>query len=162
MNNGIQKAWDGSLWYTNIFLKIYDWFALGFSCRFIWGCKADNITDLYNQHVTGNHLDIGIGTGYFLDRCTFPVDKPQITIVDLNPYALGIAKKRLARYNPEAHIRDVLKPLNIGNRRFDSIGLAHLFHCLPGNIESKGVVFQNIKELLKPGGVVFGSTFLSG
>lgn len=160
MKGSIQKAWDGSSSYTNIFLRIYNWFALGLTCRFIWGCKADNITRLYNQHVTGNHLDIGIGTGYFLDRCIFPVSNPKITLIDINPYALRIAKKRLARYNPEVHVRDVLKPLNIGDNRFDSIGLAHLFHCLPGNIKSKGIVFQNLNRLLKPGGVIFGSTFV--
>ena len=162
MNDNFQKAWDGSSWCTNIFLKIYDWFALGFTCPFIWGCKAENIIRLYNQHMTGNHLDIGIGTGYFLDKCVFPVKKPEITIIDINPFALKMAKKRLARYNPGGYVRDVLKPLDIGNVLFDSIGLAHLFHCLPGDMKSKGIVFHNLKKLLKPGGVIFGSTFLTG
>ena len=66
MSETPQKAWDGTMWYANPFLGIYDWFALGFTCRFIWGCEAKNIVDLYNKHVSGNHLDIGCGTGYFL------------------------------------------------------------------------------------------------
>ena len=154
-------AWDGSVWYTNLFLRIYDWFALGFTCRFIWGCKSENIVKLYNEHVSSNHLDLGCGTGFFLDKCTFPTNNPNITLVDLNPYPLNIAKKRLARYKPRIHAADVLKPLDLGNSGFDSIGLTHLLHCLPGDIRSKGIVFDNLKELLTPFGVTFGSTFLT-
>lgn len=156
-----QTAWDGSIWYTNPFLRIYDWFALGFTCRFIWGCKSENILELYNKHVSGNHLDIGCGTGFFLDKCRFPTENPVITLVDLNPYALEIAKKRLARYRPRIHAGDILQPLEIGNNGFDSIGLTHLLHCLPGDMKSKGIVFTNLKALLSPSGVIYGSTFLA-
>jgi hypothetical protein len=40
--------------------------------------------------------------------------------------------------------------------------MMNLLHCLPGNIRSKGVVFENLKALLNPGGIVFGSTILYG
>jgi hypothetical protein len=37
-----------------------------------------------------------------------------------------------------------------------------LLHCLPGDIESKGVVLDHCEQVLAPGGVVFGSTVLNG
>ena len=37
-----------------------------------------------------------------------------------------------------------------------------LLHCLPGNMATKDVVFDHCKTVLAPGGVVFGSTVLSG
>jgi hypothetical protein len=57
---------------------------------------------------------------------------------------------------------NVLEPINIDTPGFDSIGIMNLLHCLPGNVKSKGVVFNNLKVLLNPNGVVFGSTFLYG
>ena len=160
MSTNHQKAWDGSEWYTNAFLGIYDWFVLGLHCRFFWGCSSKRILDLYNQHVSGNHLDIGVGTGYFLDKCRFPVDSPRLALVDLNPHSLDIARKRLARYRPETYRRDVLQSLDIGGPKFDSISITHLLHCLPGDMDSKGAVFPNLKSLLNPGGTLFGCTFL--
>jgi len=158
LNN--QKAWDGTQWYTNAFLGVYDWFALGLHCRFIWGCDSKNIVDFYSKHVSGNHLDVGTGTGYFLDKCRFPVHNPRLTLVDLNPHSLDMAQKRMSRYHPAVYCRDVLQPLGIKDSGFDSISITHLLHCLPGDMDSKGVVFQNLKSLLNPGGVLFGCTFI--
>ena len=157
-----QKAWDGTRWYTNAFLRIYDWFALGLHCRFIWGCNSKNIIDFYSKHISGNHLDVGTGTGYFLDKCRFPVENPRLTLVDLNPRSLDMARKRLLRYHPTAYRRDILQPFGIGDSGFDSISITHLLHCLPGYMDNKGIVFQNLKPLLNPGGVLFGCTFIQG
>jgi SAM-dependent methyltransferase len=156
-----QKRWDGSAWFTNFFMSIYDWFALGINCRFIWGCKSENIIELYNEHVSGNHLDIGCGTGYFLNKCSFPNNNPTITLFDLNPRSLKIAAKRLKRYRPATYAGDILQPLEIGNHTFDSIALVHLLHCLPGDMKSKEPAIQNIKKCLTTSGIIFGSTFLS-
>ena len=116
--------------------------------------------DFYSKHVSGNHLDVGTGTGYFLDKCRFPVESPRLTLVDLNPRSLDMAQIRLARYHPEVYCRDVLRPLGIGDSGFDSMSITHLLHCLPGDMDSKGVVFHNLKPLLNPGGVLFGCTFI--
>lgn len=152
----------GQALYTRSFLSIYDWFALGLNCRFLWQCPSDRVLRLYNEHVTGNHMDVGVGTGYFLDNCRFPTPNPRLAIVDLNPNSLAVARKRLARYSPEVYRRNVLEPLGISTRRFDSIGLSHVLHCLPGTTESKAVVFEHLKVLLNPGGVLFGTTLLYG
>ncbi len=45
-------------------------------------------------------------------------------------------------------------------RNFDSIALTNLLHCLPGTMKMKGIVFENVRSLLNPGRVVFGSTIL--
>src|SRR6185436_19329215 len=54
----------------------------------------------------------------------------------------------------------VLEPLQIEPADFESIAINYLLHCLPGNIPGKGIVFQSLKRLLKPGGVLFGTTIL--
>ena len=161
MSEKLYQVWDGSNWYTNLFLRVYDWFALGFSCRYILGCKSENIIKLYNKHVSRNHLDLGCGTGFFLDRCRFPASNPNITLVDINPFSLKIAEKRLARYQLKIYVADVLKSMDFCNGSFDSVSLSHLLHCLPGDMSSKGVIFNNLKKCLTPSSVIFGSTFLA-
>ncbi len=37
---------------------------------------------LYDQYVSANHLDIGVGTGYFLDHCRFPAANPRLALMD--------------------------------------------------------------------------------
>src|SRR5262249_7044284 len=58
--------------YTKRMLTVYDFVVLVISNRLIWKCPSRRILELYNRHVTGNHLHVGVGTGYFLARCRFP------------------------------------------------------------------------------------------
>jgi hypothetical protein len=62
-------------------------------------------------------------------------------------------------------IADVLEPLpdDLPGRPFDSVGLNYLLHCLPGAMPDKAAtVFANVAPHVGPGGVVFGSTILTG
>jgi ubiquinone/menaquinone biosynthesis C-methylase UbiE len=147
--------------YTKLFLSLYDFAALGFGLRFIWGCPSHKLVQLYNDNVTANHLDIGVGTGYFMDKCRFPSPQPRVALMDLNVNSLETTAKRLTRYHPETYKRNVLEPFNLKAPPFDSIGMTHLLHCLPGNMETKGVVFKYAREILNPGGIIFGSTILN-
>ncbi|MDP9317221.1 MAG: class I SAM-dependent methyltransferase [Chloroflexota bacterium] len=158
--SNIAQAYAGARVYRRPVLAIYDQFVLGFSSSFIWQCPAQVISDWYNTYITGDHLDIGVGTGYFLDTCRFPTPAPRITLVDLNPSTLHAAGRRLNRYDPSACIANVLAPLPLHTERFDSIGLNYVLHCLPGTMETKGSIFAQLKPLLRPGGVLFGSTIL--
>ncbi len=155
-----QRFWASHAIYTRLFLAAYDRLALGLMSRFVWECPSDSIVKLYNQYISANHLDVGVGTGYFLDRCTFPVPNPRLVLADINPTSLAFARKRLARYSPQSYCHNALQPLEIDGPRFDSIGVNHLLHCLPVTMQAKGTVFEHLKTLLNPGGVLFGTTFL--
>jgi len=150
----------GAAAYAPAALAFYDLAVLGFSNSFIWKCPSRVILDFYNQHISDRHLDIGVGTGYFLDLCRFPSPAPTIALLDLNPNSLTKTAGRLRRYNPSCHMGDVLQPIEIGLTGFGSIGLNYLLHCVPGDLVSKSIVFQHLKTLLRDGGVMFGSTIL--
>ncbi|HEX6291722.1 MAG TPA: class I SAM-dependent methyltransferase [Herpetosiphonaceae bacterium] len=152
-------ATAGSAIYGRPLLSVYDLIVLWFSNRFAWRCPTPQILDFYNRQVGAQHLDIGVGTGYFLDKCRFPTPNPAITIVDLNANSLRATAERIKRYQPTSIRANVLEPLPVSTS-FDSIGINYVLHCLAGNMESKAVVFDNLKPLLKPGGVVFGTTIL--
>ena len=155
-----EDAAKGAAIYTPLNLALYDLFVVGFSNSSVWRCSRQKILDLYNQHISDRHLDIGVGTGYFLDRCRFPSSAPTLALLDLNPNSLAKTAKRLRRYTPSCHSGNVLHPIDIGVSNFASIGLNYLLHCLPGNLQSKSVVFEHVKPLLREGGVLFGSTIL--
>jgi len=148
--------------YTKRMLGIYDFLVLGLSNRPIWRCPTQRLVEHYNRHVTANHLDVGVGTGYFLDRCRFPSNAPRVALMDLNQNALDFASHRIARYAPETYVRNVLEPIPIDAVKFGSVGINYLLHCLPGTIESKSVAFDHLKTLMNPGAVIFGSTLLQG
>ncbi len=146
--------------YTPARLALYDLFILGLSCRFVWRCPKRNFLELYDRNVGARHLDVGVGTGYFLDRCRFPAERPQITLLDPSEACLRKASKRLARYSPRIVKANVLEPLEISPARFDSVALNGVLHCLPGTLEQKAAAFGNLKPFVGKDAVVFGSTIL--
>jgi hypothetical protein len=150
----------GAAAYSPFVLAIYDLEVLGFELPVIFKCSPRKILDLYDEHVSGAHLDVGVGTGYFLDRCRFPVANPVVHLMDLNTNSLRKAADRIRRYRPVMHHWNVLEPIREELPLFDSIGAANFLHCLPGNMSSKEVVFRNLNPLLREGGVFFGSTVL--
>ncbi|ADB34842.1 Methyltransferase type 12 [Kribbella flavida DSM 17836] len=150
----------GAAQYSTAMLRWYDLAVLEVNCRLLWRCPPRTMLELYQRNIGARHLDLGPGTGYFLDRCTFGVRRPQLTLLDLNPDVLTTAAHRLRRYNPTTHLRNVLEPLALGDNRFDSAGLNMVLHCIPGPISAKAGVFDRIIPYLEPGARIFGSTIL--
>jgi hypothetical protein len=154
------SAEAGAAIYNRWILSIYDVGVIQLSNRFAWRCPSPLMLDFYNQHISANHLDVGVGTGYFLDRCRFPSAAPRIALLDLNPNSLNVTAGRLRRYRPSTHVGNVLEPIQLDAPKFDSIGLNYVLHCLPGTMRSKGAAFGHLVTWLNPGGVLFGTTIL--
>ena len=140
-------------------LRYYDWL-LELTCNRIWRCSIDRTLALYQRHLSSNHLEVGVGTGYFLDRSRFPRGAPRLALLDLNPHCLKHTEARLARFAPEVYSANALAPIELGVRGFDSIAINYVLHCMAGALPEKGIALANLKRLLNPGGVLFGSTVL--
>jgi len=146
--------------YTRRTLRLYDWWVLGLSNRFIWRCPTERLEEHYRCHLSGNHLEVGVGTGFFLDRCLEEGTR-RLTLLDANRYCLNHAAARLGRFRPELHQENALDPLPPLGAPFDSIGLNYLLHCIPGPMEWKaGTVFDRLLPSLHDEGTLFGSTIL--
>jgi SAM-dependent methyltransferase len=154
-------AYRGQALYTARTLRAYDAVVVKLSNSLVWRCPARRILEQYDRHVSTAHLDVGPGTGYYLGRCRFPGEAPDITLLDPNADVLRYAAHRLARYRPATKAADVLKPIGLELVSFRSVALSYVLHCLPGDIDSKAVVFDNLGPLLEPGGVIFGTTILN-
>ncbi len=152
----------GQAVYSKLTLSFYDFWVLGISNRYIWKCPTDVLLRHFNEHVSSNHLDIGVGTGYFLDHCQFPTDNVRLGLMDLNQNSLDCTARRVRRYNPEQYRCNVLEPVAIDVPPYNSISLNYLLHCLPGSFNEKSCVFDNIDHLLGPHGNVFGATIVQG
>lgn len=151
---------DGIKAYTNLGLHLYDALVIRGVAPYIWGCPPEVFLDHYCKHVSPNHADIGVGTGYFLDRCDFGPRTPRIALIDLQPNCLEYAAVRLARYRPEAYLRDACAPLS-GIYPFDSIALGGILHCLPGDMRQKAHVFDCVRGIARPGARLFGYTLVN-
>ena len=151
----------GQAVYSRRMLGWYDFIVLTVSNRWIWRCPTSRLLSWYDRHVSARHLDVGVGTGWFLDHCRFPVERPEITLLDLNENCLAAAAQRIQRYRPRTVRADVLRRIDLQGAMFDSIGVNYLLHCLPGDLAAKACVFDHLAEHLAPAGVLFGSTLLS-
>ncbi len=154
-------AYAGQRVYNPLTLAGYDWYVLSLSNALVWRCPTPRLLRLYDEHVSAAHLDVGVGTGYFLDKCRFPVPAPRITLLDLNPHPLRTAARRIKRYRPQICQANVLEPIQWDGPEFGSIAVHYLLHCLPGTIADKAAVFANLKPLLHDGCPLFGSTILN-
>lgn len=146
--------------YTRTGLALYDWWVLGFSNRRIWKCDTEKILDLYKAHLSPNHLEVGVGTGYFLEK-TLSDASQRVALFDINVNCLEKTSKRIAGYQPLVFQGNILEPVDLQGARFNSIGINYLLHCLPGRLEDKAEkVFDHLLPHLDNDGVVFGSTLL--
>jgi ubiquinone/menaquinone biosynthesis C-methylase UbiE len=118
----------------------------------------------YQAAVGARHLEIGVGTGYFPAHARFPVNDPEITLVDLNETSLDHTAKRIAHLAPRWVVADARQPLRLAGvpeNHYDSVALNLVLHCIPGDLIKKGAVIANAAAALVPGGKLYGSTILS-
>jgi 2-polyprenyl-3-methyl-5-hydroxy-6-metoxy-1,4-benzoquinol methylase len=160
MTSTTEQIAAGQAAYTKRTLPVYDIVVLGISNRFIWRCPSSEILRYYDECVSGNHLDVGVGTGYFLDHCQFPSQSPRVALMDLNANSLEFASHRISRYSPETYRQNILEPIATDIPKFESVGVNYLLHCLPGSIAEKAVLFDHLHPLMNPGATLFGSTIL--
>jgi ubiquinone/menaquinone biosynthesis C-methylase UbiE len=151
-------SYKGQAGYNPFLLVIYDPFVLGFMARAVWRCPIPPVVERYRRFLGHRHLDVGPGTGYFIEKSAPPVGT-EVTLLDPNPNVLARASRRLAAMQPVTIEADVMKPLPVDGR-FDSAALSFVLHCLRGPQSHKAVAIRNVADVLAPEGVLFGGTVL--
>lgn len=156
------KSEAGAAVYSPWVLKIYDLWVLGLSNRLVWRCPTSTVLlPFFRKGLSERHLDIGVGTGYYLEHSTL---RPQqeLTLLDLNANSLAAARERIAPMLPKTIVADILEPgTALQGTEFDSISLFYLLHCLPGALSEKGPrVFGLLSQHLSDQGTLYGATIL--
>ncbi len=149
----------GSAWvYSNFTLWFYDFVVHSLSARFAWKVDVNNMHQLYRNYLDKkNHLEIGVGTGLFLEP---QVDSSSnIDIADVNPNTLSMVEAKLIKKgaNVSPVSLDLYEPFDLG-KRYQSIGFNYVLHCLEGD---KQAVLERIKTHMAEDGVLFGSTLVN-
>lgn len=144
--------------YTPFALRFYDLAVHGLSNRLAWRCPTSRVAALYENCLSANHLEAGVGTGLFLDRAGDRFDR--LVLADINEHCLERAARRLARFEPQLLQANLLEPLGSDRAPFDSVGLTYVLHCLPGTMAEKLVAVDHLKPLMAAGATLFGATIL--
>lgn len=145
--------------YNRVILGVYNIGVVWVSNTFIWRCSRHELLATYTKNTAVKHLDIGPGTGWYLDHLQAP--PVSLTLFDLNANSLAVSRKALARLDPTCVEGNVLLPLSGVPGTFGSIGATYLFHCVPGDWASKGVAFGHLAAKLDADGLLFGATVLN-
>ncbi|MCJ1459114.1 hypothetical protein MMC28_009491 [Mycoblastus sanguinarius] len=141
----------GASVYKPWLLFIYDWLVLGLFSTYAWCCCTISTSlPFFRDNVSRSHPDIGVGTGYYLSNSSLSADV-SVTLLDLNPSSLRVAKARLNRPGVQTIQHDILLPLD-PTRKYESISMFFLLHCLPGPPSRKMALFHNLKNNLAPWG----------
>lgn len=156
-----QKLSKSQKYFNRFNLAFYDLILFGFVSRNAWQCPTAFLDNHYAKHVSSNHLEVGPGTGFLLNRVTLATDNPRMVLMDLSQSCLDKSGKRLKRFTPTLCRQNILEPINHRLDKFDSIAINYVLHCVPGRFKQKGIAFSHLKTLLKEDGVLFGSTVLS-
>ena len=151
-------AYRGQADYTPQLLALYDRVVIGFLGWFLWRVPLEPIMEGYRRHIRDDHLDVGPGTGWFIERSSLP-DGSKVTLLDPNPNVLRHASRKLRRLDVTTVQADVLKPLPVQGP-FDSAALNLVIHCLPGPMSRKALAIEHIAAVLTPTATLFGATVL--
>lgn len=150
----------GAAIYRKPVLAVYDTAVVRLSNTYAWRCDRGRQLALYRDNIGARHLDVGPGTGWYLERVATPGTR--VTLLDLSPGSLDVAATRLRRVGVpvDTVVANVLEPLPEGVSGHDSVGVNYVMHCVPGPWKSKGAAFAHLAAALHDRGVLFGSTIL--
>jgi ubiquinone/menaquinone biosynthesis C-methylase UbiE len=151
----------GASVYSPAILKVYDLLVNGLSHRFVWQCPTKTVLlPFYKEHLGLKHLDVGVGTGYFIARAGL-TSSHQVGLLDLNENCLRAAAAQVKQAKVRTFRRDLMQPSSEpADTGYDSISMFHVLHCLPGTMDDKETAIANLKHYLSKDGVLYGVTIL--
>lgn len=154
-----QKTKRSQAFFNGFNLAFYD-VVVAVVSPLAWRCTLPYLAGRYQRFVSNNHLEVGPGTGYFLNRLD-GLSNNRLALMDLSEACLTKSAKSLAKYQPQTYRQNILEPVTHDIEPFDSIGINYVMHCVPGNFTEKGIAFKHLAALLRPGGQIFGCSVLS-
>lgn len=162
-----REVWRAVRPYQAPILFMYDVGVYGIWNPRIWDCPSDTIEGFYRRHVRPVHLEAGCGTGYLPARCMPSTReggsaqaRSRLTLLDYSPGSLKWSARRLRQHRPALLRHNLFLPLPSVDLAFESVCLNYVLHCLPGSFDEKRIVIANLKNVMVPGGILFGSTIL--
>ena len=98
------ENWAGAAFYSGKTLLIYDLLVLRFSNRWAWKCPTSKQLAFFEKNLSPNHLDVGVGSGYYTSSCNYP-GNPQ----------------RMVTHGPQCGMSEVCVQANEANWNFPGL-----------------------------------------
>jgi hypothetical protein len=146
-------------YFNKVSLFFYDVLLYGVISKYAWGASIARLDAHYASYASANHLEVGVGTGFLLNRVRFP-HLPRLALMDLSAPCLAKTAYKVRRYAPATYQQNILTPIVHDIAPFDSISINYVMHCVPGSFAGKGIAFVHLAALLAPNGTLFGTTVL--
>jgi hypothetical protein len=150
----------GQLFFSMMNHRMYDTGLYRFVTGQIWRCPTERLMDTYADNISGDHLEIGVGSGYFLEHTLCSESVHRLVLLDLNRSCLEKSAERLKSCAPLLHQLDIQQPIAPAMRGFASIGMNYVLHCIPGNFRRIQHIFHHVHAMLAEDGVFFGATLV--
>jgi ubiquinone/menaquinone biosynthesis C-methylase UbiE len=96
-------------------------------------------------------LDLACGTGRFLREVKINYPRLAITGLDLSPFYLASARRRLAPWSHVDFLEASVEDVPVSDASYDAVTCCYLFHELPPKARRRAA--EEMGRLLKPGGV---------
>ena len=113
----------GQLFFSLMSHHLYDIGLYWFVTQRIWRCPRSRLMDNYVENVSDNHLEIGVGSGFFLARTLCADFVRRLVLLDLNERCLSKSAARLKSIAPQTCQHNILDPLKSIEPKFKSVGM---------------------------------------
>lgn len=150
----------GQLFFSLMSHNLYDVGLYRFVTQRIWRCPRSCLMDNYVENISDNHLEIGVGSGFFLEHTLCSDFVRRLVLLDLNKRCLIKSAKRLKFFTPQTRHHNILEPLESEEYKFSSAGMNYVLHCIPGGFWRNRRIFGHVQSQLEKGGVFFGATLI--
>jgi len=103
---------SGWKYYTSRSLACYDAVVLGFNNKYVWRCPTTEIERLFAEYATPVHCDVGVGTGYFLNKVHSSRPFEKLHLIDASSEALMWASRNCKGASPTWTCADITEPIH--------------------------------------------------
>lgn len=158
INDTHAKAYKAVKVYSKVLLSVYDLYVFKCVSPLFFRCPSKLIINFYLDNISKNHLEVGAGTGFLLKKCSDAGKIQDLSLLDLSENCLESTQKNIKPIEATIYKANILEPLPLQNRKFKSIGLNFVLHCVPGDFKSKGMALLNLGNHLTDDASIFGST----
>ena len=140
-------------------IKIYDFVVNDLNCKYAWRCHKNNIFKNYQNNLKNNHLEIGPGSGYFLNPKFHQKKIDNLFLMDINQPILKASKENLDKYYSNIQtVNHNIFEKSLNSLQIDSIGINYVLHCVPGSLDNK---LEKLYLNLPKNTNIFGATVIS-
>ncbi|CAA0079727.1 Uncharacterised protein [BD1-7 clade bacterium] len=123
---------------------------------YIWQCSAQILVRWIHKNLGHTHLQVGCSSSWLLALATAGKAR-SMTLADPNLNRLKKCQQQLSQHHRISSFQyDFTEKMAFGGQQFSSIGIGNLLNQLPGSLDERAHIFDDLQPHLSDGGKVVG------